>query len=85
MTKPRSRADWREMSAEDRREEGAPPLSCYLKNNRTYPYKVWDNTKKAWRISLVLLNSAIHLGSLHGETGVVSRAQRIKKSEFGGD
>ena len=81
MTKPRSRADWREMSAKDRREEGAPPLSCYLKDNRTYPYKVWRNGK--WEISLLLLNSAISLANLHGETATSARAQRIKKQHFG--
>jgi len=31
MKHPRSRADWRKMSAKDRREPGAPPDSCYLK------------------------------------------------------
>jgi len=83
MEKPRSRADWRKMTPKDRSEPGAPPISCYLKGNRTYPYKVWDSAKKIWRISLVLLNSAIHLGNLHGETGVVAKAQRIKRQELG--
>jgi len=81
MTKPRSRADWREMSAKDRREEDAPPNSCYLKSNRTYPYKVWDG--KGRRISLLLLNSAISLANLHGDKATSAKAQRIKKREFG--
>ena len=81
MRHPRSRDDWRKMSDKDRREPGAPPDSCYLKDNRTYPYKAWDG--KEWRISLLLLNSAIYLGNLHGETAVVTKAQRIKKREFG--
>jgi len=81
MKHPRSKADWRKMSDSDRRAEGALPLSCYLKDNFTYPYKVWRNGK--WEISEVMLDSAISLGNLHGERAVVVRAQRIKKREFG--
>jgi len=80
--KPRSRADWRKMSEKDRREPGAPPLSCYLKpSNRTYPYKNWDGSK--WVISRLLLNSAIKLAGLHGHAGVLHEAQKIKKRQFG--
>jgi hypothetical protein len=79
MTKPRSRADWRKMTDEERRKT---PIDCYLKkSNRTYPYKVWAGS--GWRISRLLLNSAITLAGLHGHTGVLHEAQRIKKREFG--
>jgi len=84
MSKPESRMDWRNMTPAQRREEGAPSSDKYLKpGTKTYPYMVWDRKKKKWRISLLLLNSAISLGNLHGETAVVAKAQRIKRREFG--